>query len=607
MHAVPSQLTRPPETTLTDAAVRLTAALADRYRIERELGRGAWRRSISPKTSKHDRRVAVKVLRPELAAVIGAERFLSEIKTTANLQHAHILPLFDSGAAEGLLFYVMPYVEGETVRDRITREKQLPIDDAVRIAREVASALDYAHRRGVIHRDIKPENILLHDGQALVADFGIALAASKAGETRMTETGMSLGTPHYMSPEQAMGEREITPRSDVYALGCVLYEMLTGDPPFTGSTAQAIMARVLTETPRPMVPQRHTIPGPIEAAVFQALEKLPADRFATAAEFSEALGNPRFTARATAAALPTGALPGSRRSRALIGGGAILLLAVAAWGWLRPQPLRPVTRVGLAFPKGQEPSGDIVLSPDASHLVYVGTGDSGTQVWVKERDRYEATPLPGTRNSMFLGLSISPDGQWLAFTQGGHLQKVQLAGGAVITLVDSVPVSGSAWLDDGTIIYPYYNNGTFVLRRVAETGGASTVIWQPADTQTAGVFPSPLPGGRGVLFTVCSTNFCLNQADLWVLDLRSGKARRLMGGALRGWYLPTGDLVYVQRGGGTFAVPFDLKSLESTRHAGAGAEWCGVVQWVLPHYDHLVHRNAGDGDRRRNRHHIGKL
>src|SRR5918996_1224768 len=223
---------------------------------------------------RHDRKVALKLMRPELSAVIGAERFLAEIKLTANLQHPHILPLFDSGEADGCLFYVMPVVEGESLRDRLTREKQLPVADAVRIASEVASALDFAHRHQVIHRDIKPENILLHDGRALVADFGIALAASKASGARMTETGMSLGTPHYMSPEQAMGEREITARSDVYALGAVLYEMLTGDPPFSGSTAQAIVARVVTETPRPLTPQRHTIPPEVDRAVLTALEKL---------------------------------------------------------------------------------------------------------------------------------------------------------------------------------------------------------------------------------------------------------------------------------------------------------------------------------------------
>ena len=251
---------------------RLSALLEGRYTVERELGAGGMATVYLAQDIRHDRKVALKVLRPELAAVLGGERFLSEIKTTANLQHPHILPLHDSGEAEGIVFYVMPYVEGESLRDRLVREKQLPVDDAVRIAREVLSALDYAHRHGVVHRDIKPENILLHEGQALVADFGIALAVSSAGAgTRMTETGMSLGTPHYMSPEQAMGEKEITPKSDVYALGCVLYEMLVGEPPFTGPTAQAIVARVMTETPRSLTLQRHTIPGHVEAAIRKAL------------------------------------------------------------------------------------------------------------------------------------------------------------------------------------------------------------------------------------------------------------------------------------------------------------------------------------------------
>jgi len=274
---------------MSTQSARISGALSAQYRLDQEIGAGGMATVYLAEDLRHDRRVALKVLRPELAAVIGAERFLAEIKLTANLQHPHILPLFDSGEADGFLYYVMPFVEGESLRDRLIREKQLPVDDAVRLASEVASALDYAHRHGVVHRDIKPENILLHDGRALVADFGIALAASKASGTRMTETGMSLGTPHYMSPEQAMGEREITARSDVYALGAVLYEMLTGDPPFTGSTAQAIVARVVTESPRPLVPQRHTIPPHVEAAVLTALEKLPADRFATAAQFAEAL------------------------------------------------------------------------------------------------------------------------------------------------------------------------------------------------------------------------------------------------------------------------------------------------------------------------------
>src|SRR5512134_3201821 len=311
---------------MTEIMDRLTGALADRYRIEREVGAGGMATVYLAQDLRHDRRVALKLLRPELSAVIGAERFLGEIKLTANLQHPHILPLFDSGAADGQLFYVMPFVEGESLRDRLDREKQLPIPDAVRIAGEVASALDYAHRHGVIHRDIKPGNILLHDGRALVADFGIALAASRAG-TRMTETGMSLGTPHYMSPEQAMGERDLDARSDVYALGAVLYEMLTGEPPFSGPTAQAIVAKVMTAAPAPVTTLRRTVPPGVAAAVHQAIEKLPADRFASAAEFAAALAGGGATAR-----MPGGAA--ARRSgpgwAAMVGLGALGVAGMSA-------------------------------------------------------------------------------------------------------------------------------------------------------------------------------------------------------------------------------------------------------------------------------------
>src|SRR5687767_15633143 len=209
---------------------------------------------------KHKRKVALKVLKPELAAVLGAERFVQEITTTAALQHPHILPLFDSGTADGFLYYVMPYVEGETLRAKLDRETQLGIDEAVRIAREVADALDYAHRHGVIHRDIKPENILLHDGRPIVADFGIALAVSAAAGGRMTETGMSLGTPHYMSPEQATADKEISARSDVYSLASVLYEMLTGSPPHTGASAQQIIMKIVTEDARPVTQLRKSVP-----------------------------------------------------------------------------------------------------------------------------------------------------------------------------------------------------------------------------------------------------------------------------------------------------------------------------------------------------------
>ena len=256
-----------------DLLPRVQAVLADRYRVEREVGAGGMATVYLAKDLKHDRKVAVKVLRPELAAAIGAERFLAEIKTTASLQHPHILPLLDSGATDSFLFYVMPFIAGESLRDRLTREKQLPIADAVRIATEVAGALEYAHRHGVIHRDIKPENILLHDSSALVADFGIALALSTAGGERLTSTGISVGSPAYMSPEQATAQRDLDARSDIYSLGCVLYEMLAGDLPFSGRTAQSITARKLSQPVPSLRTVRETVTEALEHAVQKALRQ----------------------------------------------------------------------------------------------------------------------------------------------------------------------------------------------------------------------------------------------------------------------------------------------------------------------------------------------
>jgi serine/threonine-protein kinase len=267
----------------------LSATLADRYRIERELGSGGMATVYLAHDFKHHRKVAVKVLRPELGAVLGAERFLSEIRVTANLQHPNLLPLFDSGETGGLLYYVMPYIEGETLRARLDRETQLPVDDTIRIATLIAGALDHAHARGVIHRDLKPENILLQAGQPIVADFGIALAVAEAGGGRITETGLSLGTPHYMSPEQATSDRVIDARSDQYALGAVTYEMLTGEPPHTGATSQAIIARLMTDKPRTIRSTRGSVPVSVDRAVARALEKTAADRFPSCGAFAKAL------------------------------------------------------------------------------------------------------------------------------------------------------------------------------------------------------------------------------------------------------------------------------------------------------------------------------
>ncbi len=286
---------------MTESTERLSSALADRYRILRRLGEGGMATVYLAEDLKHKRQVAVKVLRPELAAVLGAERFVQEITTTANLQHPHIVPLFDSGEADSFLYYVMPYIEGETLRAKLDRETQLGIDEAVKITTDVADALDYAHRHGIIHRDIKPENILMHDGRPMVADFGIALAVSAAAGGRMTETGLSLGTPHYMSPEQATAEKEITARSDIYSLGSVLYEMLAGEPPHMGNSAQQIIMKIIAEDAEAVTELRKSVPPNVAAAVAKSLEKLPADRFPTAAEFGAAL---------TASAMPKSATMG---------------------------------------------------------------------------------------------------------------------------------------------------------------------------------------------------------------------------------------------------------------------------------------------------------
>ena len=344
-------------------------ALRDRYTLERELGRGGMATVYLAHDVKHDRKVALKVLRPELSAVIGAERFLAEIKLTANLQHPHILPLFDSGEAHGLLYYVMPFIEGESLRECLVREKQLPIDDAIRLTREVASALDYAHRHGVVHRDIKPENILLYDGSAVVADFGIALAASKAGGARMTETGLSLGTPHYMSPEQAMGEREITTRSDIYALGAVLYEMLSGEPPFTGPTAQAVVAKVITEKPASLIPRRETVPPHVEEAVMTALAKLPADRFHSVAEFAAALAP---GARTVVTRRATTRLERGRPIWLAALGGAVAGAGLLGLLWWRTDRRTPPADGGQrAQHSFTGRAGVPALSPDGTFLSYV--------------------------------------------------------------------------------------------------------------------------------------------------------------------------------------------------------------------------------------------
>ncbi len=506
------------------------------------------------------------MLKPELAAVLGAERFVQEIKTTASLQHPHILPLFDSGEADGFLYYVMPYIEGETLRDKLDRETQLGIDEAVRITTEVADALDYAHRQGVIHRDIKPENILLHDGRPMVADFGIALAVSAAAGGRMTETGLSLGTPHYMSPEQATAEKDITSRSDIYSLGAVTYEMLTGEPPHMGNSAQAIIMKIVTEEAQPVTRLRKSVPTNVTAAVSIALEKLPADRFSSAAEFSEALTNPAFSLSASAASPGGSPLRRSIATPALAAV-AILAAALAAWGWLRPRPA-PAGRVARYFVlasdsvriRSASAALNMAIAPDGSRFAFVSERGPGL-LWVRRMEDLRPQPLPGTEGARWP--TFSPDGQWIAFvkTPGSQLQKIRVDGGATVTIADSVAsfgYGGLAWLDDNTLVF---TNLVLGLRRVSAAGGAVSELLTPETGGGAGS-ATPLPGGRGVIYQSCTTN-CVT-TELRVLDLGTGETKPLVADANRGWYLPTGDLLYVRSDGAALAAPFDLRTLAVT-------------------------------------------
>jgi eukaryotic-like serine/threonine-protein kinase len=425
---------------MSDPVTRLNTALKDRYSIDRELGEGGMATVYLAEDLKHDRRVALKVLKPELAAVVGAERFLTEIKTTANLQHPHILPLFDSGEADSFLFYVMPYVEGESLRERLDRERQLPIEDAVRLSMSVGSALAYAHRQGVIHRDVKPENILLHEGESLIADFGIALAV-KASSARLTETGLSVGTPYYMSPEQASADRELGAQSDIYSLGCVLYEMLAGEPPHTGGSAQAVLAKILTEDPRPLTELRRTVPANVGAAVSRSLERLPADRFNSAEDFVAALGDPSFSHEVGVSPATGQGLRPSQHPKSSwwsrVPNTALVLTTLAAsalagWFWLNPRGLK-LTEYDVAFPREAPLAlGDgrgMRTSPSGDFVVYIAAVEGGSQLWVRSLVDGAARVIPETDGAMW-EVAISPDGNQIAFTTSEGTWIVALAGGS---------------------------------------------------------------------------------------------------------------------------------------------------------------------------------
>jgi serine/threonine-protein kinase len=534
----------------------LEPALSGRYDIEREIGRGGMAVVFLARDLKHSRRVAIKMLSLEFSGGLGADRFLGEIRVTANLQHPNILALFDSGEAAGRLYYVMPFIEGETLRARLDREKQLPVDEALRIAVAMANAAEYAHARGVVHRDLKPENILLQSGQPIVADFGIALALSNAAGARMTQTGMSLGTPQYMSPEQATGDRIIDARSDVYALGAMTYEMLIGEPPHTGSTSQAIIARILTERPRSVRESRESVPEHVSLAIARSLEKLPADRFVSAKEFAEALqGSVPIRTTGESRRAP-------RRSRAAMIGivGASLVAVAASLGWWRaahsPPPV--ANRFVVEPPPGISIGGGsarkVALSHDGQLLAFSSTMPE-SRLLLRHLGQLEPIAFPYPKISVpGPELHFSEDGKWLAYWRKGPRILPVTPGDTAVEprQLAQVPAIGHIAYFGSDLIYLFANEFFTVSvsggtpRKLASMDTLRDIAWQ---------WPMMLPDHKTIAFAVVPRRrgpprLALMSADGGTPTLLDLEATSVIG-------CVDGILVFM-RGNRLFAVKFDV-------------------------------------------------
>ena len=556
-------------------AASLETGLAGRYRIERGIGSGGMANVYLADDLRHHRKVAIKVLRPELVALVGGDRFLKEIEVTANLHHPHILGLIDSGTAGGQLYYVMPFVQGESLRARLDRERQLPVEDAIAIAAAVAGALDYAHRQGVIHRDIKPENILLHEGQAMIADFGIALAISQATGPRLTETGLSIGTPQYMSPEQAAGESNVDGRTDVYSLGCTAYEMLAGRAPFDGPRAQAILSMVLTSSPSPVGSLRAAVPEHLAVAVHIALEKLPADRFQSAGEFADALRGPtsRTMARMT---MLSGRREGWRRAF-VAGVGLVALaagLAIGRWMVRPPEPAGAAPRrLSLTLPgeaplalTGPGPLGiwqsAVAIAPAGNLLAYASVRGNTTVLALRPLDSDSAVALPGTDGAY--NPFFSPDGRWIGYFTGSELRKVLAAGGSPITVATVDRPVGAVWPTEDQILL--FQQDGYMMRWVSPQGGRDSTVLLPAQFAA----PSLLPGGKWVVGHFGSGQLgLLSLADTTLLAItRKGvvpidsvrQEDLLLGVSPK--YVGSGHIIFGAGDGLLMALPFDAAKRE---------------------------------------------
>ena len=524
----------------------LRSALADRYTVERELGQGGMATVYLASDRKHDRPVAIKVLRPELGSALGAERFLREIRTTATLRHPNILPLYDSGATdagpEGLLFYVMPLVEGESLRARLDRERQLPVDDALRITVEVAAALSYAHGRGIIHRDIKPENILLENGRAIVADFGIARAVTTDSGTALTQTGLVLGTPVYMSPEQGMGESGLDGRSDQYALGCVLYEMLGGEPPYTGPTAMAIAAKRLLEPVPKIRTLRETVPEHVAAALNRALAKTPADRFADVGSFAQAL------VATEAVALPKTHTP-RLRWRGLVSGLAAVVVLTTGALWFRSRgQAAPFPTIGRTSQLTRDPALELdpALSPDGSMIAYAQGTATKLQVYVQPVAGGRPIALTTDSAGSFRAPTWSPDGRSIAFQGQDGVWVVPAGGGAPrrVAQIDTAlmplgsgsisAVTGLAWSRDGTRLA--YTSVEPILNLASVAPGSETVRLQ---TPAMPASPAWSPDGKWVALTVGNSPFIFGtgylgntgKSAIWLISTAGGPSVPVTDGA----------------------------------------------------------------------------
>jgi len=557
---------------ISDSIARLNAALEGRYVVERVLGAGGMATVYLADDLKHERKVALKVLMPELAAAVGAERFLAEIKTTANLQHPNILPVFDSGEAGSLLFYVMPHVDGENLMERLQREHQLPVGEAVKIAVEVADALQAAHEHGVVHRDIKPANILLSHGRPLVADFGIGLAVSAVGGDRLTKTGLAIGTPHYMSPEQAAGTATAGPASDIFSLGCVLYEALAGEPPYAGSTPRAVMAKVITAEPVSVTKERSSVPVNVDAAIRRAMEKIPADRFESARDFAKALADPGFRHRRSGAgARLRSDAPLWRRALpwavSAVLASALFIVASRPSEQAAPEVARFTVPVGQDADtylgggpfssRGRPWYTSMTFSPDGEVLVYAAFDSDGRRLYMQRLDQEGAEPIDGTEGAE--GPFFSPEGDWIGFVAGGSLKRVSLADGDVETITAQPRARGASWGDDGTIVLMRGH----ALYRVAATGGEAELLAEP-DPPAGEVLdyeqPHMLPGSEVVLFHAARSPDP-EQADIVALDLNTGVQTTVLENAMAPRYVKTGHLLFMRQGE-LWAVGFDTSRLE---------------------------------------------